>query len=233
MIGLPFLSFIYMLRLSPAVRNLMESPVNKFVSDAVSYATLILLIVLDAVATVRGVDSTLLMPSAIQWLIILTVWGMTSRYAKILYHKRKQFNVERITRALEDGSSVWHFFDLFMLLFFWLYIVLRIVGIAMHWSKMNELQRNDLNEFDPLLWSECAYVIAVIYAIARVNALLWISSQLGPMLISLTRIIWKVFLFLILFSIWLLAFVVGVTKLYAPYKVYLDKKAISITQYGR
>ena len=211
----------------------MESPVNKFVSDAVSYATLILLIVLDAIATVRGVDNIARMPSAIQWLIILSVWGMTLRYAKILYSKRKQFDVQRITRALEDGSSVWHFFDLFMLLFFWLHIILRIVGIAMHRSKINDLQRNDLNEFDPLLWAESAYVIAVIYAIARVNALLWISSQLGPMLISLTRIIWKIFLFLLLFSIWLLAFVVGVTKLYAPYKVYLDKEAVSTTQYGR
>ena len=213
----------------------MERPFNRFFSDNVSYIEFLLLIVIDVMLTVYEQDEEVAvrMPSAVQWLIVFWVIGKTWHYSRVLYHKRTQVDMQRFAQALEDGSALWHFFDLFMLLFFWLYVILCFTGAAIHWSEREELHRIDLDEFDPILWSESAYVVAVILAFARLNSLLWVSNGLGPLLISLTRMFWDIFLFLLLFSIWMVAFVVGVTKLYAPYKMYLDKEETSAAQYGR
>ncbi len=101
---------------------------------------------------------------------------------------------------------------------------MRTIGIALHWSDRDRMNRTDLDEYDPLLWSECAYAVAVIFAFARTNSLMKASSDLGPLQISLTMMLWDIFRFLILFFVAMMAFVVGVTKLYAPYRTYLDRQ---------
>ena len=233
MIGLPFLSLIYMFHLSTRVQNLMSHPFNRFLSDTASYMAFLLLIFVDANLATEDKQKPAKSPSVIQWLIILWVVGMSLRYSKVLYRKRGGLGLWRLSTALQDGSAVWHFSDLFLLLFFWLYIILRSAGIAIHWSEREELHRRDLDEQDPLLWSETFYVMAVMLAFARVNGLLKISSALGPLQISLTMMFWDIFRFLVIFSITMLAFVVSVTKLYAPYKSELDEEETYATHYVR
>ncbi len=80
--------------------------------------------------------------------------------------------------------------------------------------------RYDWSPFDPLLVAEGAFALANIHTFGRLlQTVAMISGSLGVLAISLFGMVGDIVKFLILFSMTLISFAMGMTQLYQPFDV--------------
>ncbi|XP_074660520.1 short transient receptor potential channel 7-like [Tubulanus polymorphus] len=75
---------------------------------------------------------------------------------------------------------------------------------------------------DPLILSECLFAIANVLSFVKLTYIMPAFESLGPLQISLSRMMSDVGRFMTLFGMVFLAFVIGVTNLYSLYNWYLS-----------
>lgn len=216
----PFVCILHMLNMSRKATTLLQQPINKFISTTISYCLFLLVISLDVMDTDSAVHrNPAAFPTPIQWLIIAWFLGQTLRFARVMMRKRQKFLQSTMQQSLKDGHTIWNVGDLALFAMFFLYVTLWSIGIAIHWEDKNNpaYRRSHLGSWDPLLLSDCAYSVFVILAFVRINAIFRASSSLGPLQLSMSRMAMDIYRFMFFFFVAITAFVMGVTKLYAPY----------------
>lgn len=95
-------------------------------------------------------------------------------------------------------------------------------------NGQRDLERKYWHKYDPTLIGEGVYCLATIMAFFRLMFLCQLNYHLGPLQLSLGKMIRDVTKFIVLFAIVLLAFTSGLTNVYFQYNP--SKSLITPTQ---
>ncbi|XP_076301374.1 LOW QUALITY PROTEIN: short transient receptor potential channel 4 [Lasioglossum baleicum] len=184
-----------------------QSPVNKFISYTASYIVFLFLVFLqsssDKTNQLRGPPNT-----GIQ--TILAVYILSYTWATIrlcLIHGPRRF-----------FSKYWYWFEMVMLFLFIVTFLFWITAaIDVHRNGQLELERKYWNMYDPTLVGEGIFCLATIMAFSKLFYFCLLDYNLGPLQLSLGKMIGDVVKFAILYAIILFAFTAATCKLYQYY----------------
>ncbi|XP_076229482.1 short transient receptor potential channel 4 [Nomia melanderi] len=184
-----------------------QSPVNKFISSVASSLIFLLLVFLqsnsDKSEQFRGAPNT-----GIQ--MILSIYIVSYTWAAIrlcLIHGPKRFFSKR-----------WYWFEAVMISLFVLTFIYWITAaIDVRTNGQLQLERKYWNKYDPTLIAEGMFCLATITAFLKLMYIYQLDYNLGPLQLSLGKMIYDVQKFIALFLIILIAFTVGTCKLYQYY----------------
>ena len=210
---MPIIFGLYMFRVT-YVEKFVKPAANKFIFDSISFILFLFMLFIKVSLAGKHVRGGNL--DALEWIIFIWVIGLTVRYVKMSFRRRDRFwtwvNVE---------NSNWRFYELIMIASFWLHYILAFVvmGIA-HAKNEVGMDRCEWEPLDPYLWAEAFFALANILTVVQVYSFFKVSSVLGPLQVSLKKMVFDVSKFLILFIVVLSAFAIGMTFLYTGYADY-------------
>ncbi|CAH1777258.1 unnamed protein product [Owenia fusiformis] len=207
---LPVMILLYLVAPKASFMKSMRSPMNKFLSDTASYVAFLGLLFANMMTTEtrkRGQHPG----DAIEWLIIVWVVGLLWNHAKVLWGQGR----------VAYFKTLWHIYDIVMIGTFVLtfvcwaisYTWVRIAGT----SYADELRRFWFAE-DPILLAEGFFSIGTVLAFGRIVYLFQMSQILGPLQISLSRMLDDILQILLTFLLTMFCFASGLTRLYSYYE---------------
>lgn len=209
---MPITMSLYMFRL-PWVEQFVKPPVNKFILDTCSFIYLVLMIFIKVYFEYRPGRGDAL--GALDVLIFIWVIGLTVRYLGISIRRKDCW-----LSFINAENSDWRFHENLALVFFWVYYLIMIVLWAMVKAGSPKLTRERLETWDAYLVAEAAFALASILTVIQVYSFFKVSSSLGPLQVSMKKMIFDVTKFLVLFLVVLSAFAVGLSYLYSGYNGY-------------
>ncbi|XP_078032808.1 short transient receptor potential channel 4 [Augochlora pura] len=189
------------------ISKFVQSPVNKFISSIASYLLFLFVVFLqshtDKTQQLRGPPNT-----GIQTILAIYILSYTWAAIRLcLIHGPRRF-----------FSKYWYWFETMMLFLFVLTFLYWITAaIDVHRNGQLELERKYWNKFDPTLIAEGIFCLATIMAYLKLLYFCLLDYNLGPLQLSLGKMIYDVIKFAALYSIILIAFTVGTCKLYQYY----------------
>ncbi|XP_061938714.1 short transient receptor potential channel 4-like [Apis cerana] len=203
-----------------------QSPVNKFISSTASYLWFLLIVFLqsniDKSEQLRGPPNTGA-SSVYVWLLIVYItsfsWGLIRL---CIIHGPKRF-----------FAVPWYWFEMIMIFLFiltFLYWITAALDVKINGQL--ELERKYWNTYDPTLIAEGIYCLATIMAFLKLLYICQLDYHLGPLQLSLVKMIKDVLKFIILFTIIILAFSAATCRLYQYYEdmVQIDDESKIKTQ---
>nr|XP_040048676.1 short transient receptor potential channel 4b [Gasterosteus aculeatus aculeatus] len=206
-IGLLFPLFSIFYIISPKSRYglFIRKPFIKFICHTASYLTFLLLLLLASqhIATEQN-DFQGPAPTTVEWLILPWVLGFVWTEIKQMWDS-----------GLEDYiDDWWNLMDFIMNSLYLATIALKIVAYAKYRGPKS---RKSWEMWHPTLVAEALFAIANIFSSLRLICLFTANSHLGPLQISLGRMLLDILKFLFIYCLVLLAFANGLNQLYFYY----------------
>ncbi|KAM6139968.1 short transient receptor potential channel 4 [Pterocles gutturalis] len=202
----PVFSVCYLIAPKSPLGLFIRKPFIKFICHTASYLTFLFLLLLAS----QHIDrSDLSMqgppPTVVEWMILPWVLGF-------IWGEIKQMWDGGLQDYIHDW---WNLMDFVMNSLYLATISLKIVAF----SKYSGLvPRESWDMWHPTLVAEALFAIANIFSSLRLISLFTANSHLGPLQISLGRMLLDILKFLFIYCLVLLAFANGLNQLYFYYE---------------
>ncbi|KAK2704154.1 transient receptor potential-gamma protein-like isoform X2 [Artemia franciscana] len=233
----PFLSILYILAPHSTAGRFMRKPFIKFICHSASYFTFLFLLILasqriestmaawfgaegfakylsDDTATKRGAN-----PTFVEWLVLSWVMGLVWSEIKQLWDVGLQ----------EYSSDMWNVIDFVTNALYVATISLRAVAYYLVQKEVEKnpnialLPREQWDTWDPMLLSEGLFAAANIFSSLKLVYIFSVNPYLGPIQVSLSRMVMDILKFFFLYILVLFAFSCGLNQL-LWYYADLEKK---------
>ncbi|ESO05095.1 hypothetical protein HELRODRAFT_130200, partial [Helobdella robusta] len=205
----PVFCFVYILSPDNKIGNAMRCPASKFITHTLSHVCFLILL---AAATFRLDEKFLPIPSTRS----STSDWFENRSLGLLWMECKQMHTSGLRIYLLDDYNI---IDFIVLSLYLASYTLRF--LVDHRIKSVDKWYNQARFYwkpnDPEIVSDVLFAVANVVSIARTTYLMPAFEVLGPLQISLGRMIGDITRFLVLFTLVLLAFMVGIHNLYWYY----------------
>ncbi|XP_061524788.1 short transient receptor potential channel 5a [Phycodurus eques] len=202
----PIFSLIYLLAPKGALGRFIKKPFIKFICHTASYLTFLFLLLLASQHIAR---TNLHMqgppPTVVEWMILPWVLGF-------IWAEIKEMWDGGFTEYIHDW---WNLMDFAMNSLYLATISLKIVAYVKYNSSR---PREEWEMWHPTLIAEALFAIANIFSSLRLISLFTANSHLGPLQISLGRMLLDILKFLFIYCLVLLAFANGLNQLYFYYE---------------
>ncbi|KAL2746513.1 short transient receptor potential channel 5-like [Vespula maculifrons] len=219
---LPLIALIILIIPNTKIAKFFSSPVNKFLHSVASYLVFLIIVFIisnaDKNKQLRGPPDTGFEP-ILAIFVISYLWSIIRLI--IMHGPRRYFR------------APWNWYETCMIFLFVLTFICWIdAAIDVRINGQRDLERKYWHKYDPTLIGEGIYCLATIMAFFRLMFLCQLNYHLGPLQLSLGKMIRDVTKFIVIFAIVLLAFTSGLCKLYQYYDdmVQIDKSNIKIQQ---
>uniref|UniRef100_A0A3Q2XVA1 Transient receptor potential cation channel, subfamily C, member 4a n=1 Tax=Hippocampus comes TaxID=109280 RepID=A0A3Q2XVA1_HIPCM len=207
-IGLLYPAFALCYLVAPKSRYglFIRKPFIKFICHTASYLTFLFLLLLASqhVVTTEQ-DRQGPAPTTVEWMILPWVLGFIWAEVKQMWDGGFQDYVH----------DWWNLMDFVMNSLYLATISLKMVAYAKYGGSK---PRNQWEMWHPTLVAEAVFAIANIFSSLRLISLFTANSHLGPLQISLGRMLLDILKFLFIYCLVLLAFANGLNQLYFYYE---------------
>ncbi|KAK8395889.1 hypothetical protein O3P69_005780 [Scylla paramamosain] len=224
----PFFSIIYILAPHTSLGQTMRKPFIKFICHSASYLTFLCLLILASqrietvivdwfgatptlkkwvatdVTTRRGAP-----PSLVEWLILAWVFGLIWSEIKQLWD----------VGLREYVADMWNVIDFITNALYVATIALRIVAYYQVQREIRQnlgtqdLPRQKWDTWDPMLIAEGLFAAANIFSSLKLVYIFSVNPYLGPLQVSLSRMVVDILKFIFLYLLTLFAFSCGMNQL--------------------
>ncbi|KAK2823410.1 hypothetical protein Q7C36_020010 [Tachysurus vachellii] len=208
----PLFSIFYLIAPKSHFGLFIRKPFIKFICHTASYLTFLFLLLLASqhVVTTES-DRQGPAPTTVEWMILPWVLGFIWAEIKQMWDGGFQDYVH----------DWWNLMDFVMNSLYLATISLKIVA----YTKYSDFKpRNDWEMSHPTLVAEALFAIANIFSSLRLISLFTANSHLGPLQISLGRMLLDILKFLFIYCLVLLAFANGLNQLYFYYETDASNK---------
>ncbi|PAA76641.1 hypothetical protein BOX15_Mlig029366g3 [Macrostomum lignano] len=219
----PLLSMVYMVAPRSELGQKMRKPFIKFICHSASYMLFLGFLVLAAIRVEDLIMDTLEekmqerggAPSIVEWIIVIYILGF-------VWQEIKQLWGEGIKAYVTD---MWNLLDFITNALYVATITLRGVSYyRVHQnSELRSLHRKYWDAYDPTLISECLFAIANIFSMLKLVNIFTINPHLGPLQISLGRMLNDILKFLFVVVLVICSFACGFNQLYWFYAYQRNK----------
>ncbi|XP_076591180.1 short transient receptor potential channel 4b [Chaetodon auriga] len=202
----PLLSIFYLISPKSRYGLFIRKPFIKFICHTASYLTFLFLLFLasqhiaSAEPNFQGPP-----PTTVEWMILPWVLGF-------IWTEIKQMWDSGFEDYIDDW---WNLMDFIMNSLYLATISLKIVAYAKY---SGQKPRGCWEMWHPTLVAEALFAIANIFSSLRLICLFTANSHLGPLQISLGRMLLDILKFLFIYCLVLLAFANGLNQLYFYYE---------------
>ncbi|CAH8586750.1 unnamed protein product [Schistosoma curassoni] len=210
----PLLATFYMLAPHSKLGSMMRKPFIKFLCHSSSYLSFLALLTLAATRVEFLLTNSLDQrmhdrgptPSLTESALVIYVIGFVWQQMKKLY-------IWGLRAYLAD---MWNLVDFLMNALYIATISLRTVAWAriVFYNEPRYINRGQWDSFDPVLVSECLFAAANIVSTLKLVYVFTVSPQLGPLQISLGRMLHDILRFFCVYFLVLVAFAFGFNQLY-------------------
>ncbi|XP_076729474.1 short transient receptor potential channel 4b isoform X2 [Maylandia zebra] len=208
-LAFPLLSIFYLIAPKSRYGLFIRKPFIKFICHTASYLTFLFLLFLasqhlqsdDRLEHRQGPP-----PTIVEWIILPWVLGF-------LWAEIKQMWDSGFEDYIDDW---WNLMDFIMNSLYLATISLKIVAYIKYSAKCQ--LRDTWETWHPTLVAEALFSIANIFSSLRLISLFTANSHLGPLQISLGRMLLDILKFLFIYCLVLLAFANGLNQLYFYYE---------------
>ncbi|NWR36652.1 TRPC4 protein, partial [Tachuris rubrigastra] len=202
----PVFSVCYLIAPKSPLGLFIRKPFIKFICHTASYLTFLFLLLLAS----QHIDrSDLSMqgppPTIVEWMILPWVLGF-------IWGEIKQMWDGGLQDYIHDW---WNLMDFVMNSLYLATISLKIVAFSKYSGLVS---RDNWDMWHPTLVAEALFAIANIFSSLRLISLFTANSHLGPLQISLGRMLLDILKFLFIYCLVLLAFANGLNQLYFYYE---------------
>ncbi|NXG89080.1 TRPC4 protein, partial [Stercorarius parasiticus] len=202
----PIFSVCYLIAPKSPLGLFIRKPFIKFICHTASYLTFLFLLLLAS----QHIDrSDLNMqgppPTIVEWMILPWVLGF-------IWGEIKQMWDGGLQDYIHDW---WNLMDFVMNSLYLATISLKIVAFSKYSGLVS---RENWDMWHPTLVAEALFAIANIFSSLRLISLFTANSHLGPLQISLGRMLLDILKFLFIYCLVLLAFANGLNQLYFYYE---------------
>nr|XP_002721133.1 short transient receptor potential channel 4 isoform X2 [Oryctolagus cuniculus] len=202
----PVFSVCYLIAPKSPLGLFIRKPFIKFICHTASYLTFLFLLLLAS----QHIDRSDLNrqgppPTIVEWMILPWVLGF-------IWGEIKQMWDGGLQDYIHDW---WNLMDFVMNSLYLATISLKIVAFVKY-SALNPRESWDM--WHPTLVAEALFAIANIFSSLRLISLFTANSHLGPLQISLGRMLLDILKFLFIYCLVLLAFANGLNQLYFYYE---------------
>nr|KAF6461188.1 transient receptor potential cation channel subfamily C member 4 [Molossus molossus] len=202
----PVFSVCYLIAPKSPLGLFIRKPFIKFICHTASYLTFLFLLLLAS----QHIDRSDLSrqgppPTVVEWMILPWVLGF-------IWGEIKQMWDGGLQDYIHDW---WNLMDFVMNSLYLATISLKIVAFVKY-SALNPRESWDM--WHPTLVAEALFAIANIFSSLRLISLFTANSHLGPLQISLGRMLLDILKFLFIYCLVLLAFANGLNQLYFYYE---------------
>ncbi|XP_064442233.1 short transient receptor potential channel 4 isoform X1 [Mirounga angustirostris] len=202
----PVFSVCYLIAPKSPLGLFIRKPFIKFICHTASYLTFLFLLLLAS----QHIDRSDLNrqgppPTIVEWMILPWVLGF-------IWGEIKQMWDGGLQDYIHDW---WNLMDFVMNSLYLATISLKIVAFIKY-SALNPRESWDM--WHPTLVAEALFAIANIFSSLRLISLFTANSHLGPLQISLGRMLLDILKFLFIYCLVLLAFANGLNQLYFYYE---------------
>ncbi|XP_076619198.1 transient receptor potential cation channel gamma isoform X3 [Colletes latitarsis] len=232
----PFFSVGYIIAPHSVVGQTMRKPFIKFICHSASYFTFLFMLILasqriegligdwvghnvpqhEPAPTKRGAA-----PTIIEWFILAWVSGLIWSEVKQLWDVGLE----------EYVNDMWNVIDFVTNSLYVATVALRVVAYYRVQKEMEsqgpqivfELQREQWDTWDPMLISEGLFSAANIFSSLKLVYIFSVNPHLGPLQVSLSRMVMDIMKFFFLYVLVLFAFSCGLNQLLWYYAV-MEKK---------
>ncbi|XP_071525440.1 transient receptor potential-gamma protein-like [Panulirus ornatus] len=224
----PIFSIVYTLAPHTSFGQTMRKPFIKFICHSASYLTFLCLLILASqrietvivdwfgatptlkkwvatdVTTRRGAP-----PSLVEWLILAWVFGLIWSEIKQLWD----------VGLREYVADMWNVIDFITNALYVATIALRIVAYYQVQREIREnletdkLPRQNWDTWDPMLIAEGLFAAANIFSSLKLVYIFSVNPYLGPLQVSLSRMVVDILKFIFLYLLTLFAFSCGMNQL--------------------
>uniref|UniRef100_A0A1I8JFL9 ANK_REP_REGION domain-containing protein n=2 Tax=Macrostomum lignano TaxID=282301 RepID=A0A1I8JFL9_9PLAT len=219
----PLLSMVYLVAPRSELGQKMRKPFIKFICHSASYMLFLGFLVLAAIRVEDLIMDTLEekmqerggAPSIVEWIIVIYILGF-------VWQEIKQLWGEGIKAYVTD---MWNLLDFITNALYVATITLRGVSYyRVHQnSELRSLHRKYWDAYDPTLISECLFAIANIFSMLKLVNIFTINPHLGPLQISLGRMLNDILKFLFVVVLVICSFACGFNQLYWFYAYQRNK----------
>eukprot|EP00079_Xenopus_tropicalis_P012550 XP_002939629.2 PREDICTED: short transient receptor potential channel 4 [Xenopus tropicalis] len=201
----PAFSCCYLIAPKSTFGLFIRKPFIKFICHTASYLTFLFLLLLAS----QNINKTESLqgpaPTIVEWMILPWVLGF-------IWGEIKQMWDGGFQDYIHDW---WNLMDFVMNSLYLATISLKIVAYVKFHGQRN---RAEWEMFHPTLVAEAVFAIANIFSSLRLISLFTANSHLGPLQISLGRMLLDILKFLFIYCLVLLAFANGLNQLYFYYE---------------
>ncbi|XP_036443997.1 short transient receptor potential channel 5-like [Colossoma macropomum] len=202
----PVFSIIYLLAPKSTLGLFIKKPFIKFICHTASYLTFLFLLLLASQHIVRtDLHVQGPPPTVVEWMILPWVLGF-------IWAEIKEMWDGGFTEYVHDW---WNLMDFAMNSLYLATISLKMVAYIKYNSSR---PREEWEMWHPTLIAEALFAIANIFSSLRLISLFTANSHLGPLQISLGRMLLDILKFLFIYCLVLLAFANGLNQLYFYYE---------------
>ncbi|XP_066501978.1 short transient receptor potential channel 5-like [Hoplias malabaricus] len=202
----PVFSIIYLLAPKSTLGLFIKKPFIKFICHTASYLTFLFLLLLASQHIVRtDLHVQGPPPTIVEWMILPWVLGF-------IWAEIKEMWDGGFTEYVHDW---WNLMDFAMNSLYLATISLKMVA---YFKYNSSRPREEWEMWHPTLIAEALFAIANIFSSLRLISLFTANSHLGPLQISLGRMLLDILKFLFIYCLVLLAFANGLNQLYFYYE---------------
>ncbi|XP_025986814.1 transient receptor potential-gamma protein isoform X2 [Solenopsis invicta] len=245
----PFFSVAYIIAPHSIIGQTMRKPFIKFICHSASYFTFLFMLILASqriesvifnwmgheedvedvqeqpTPTKRGAA-----PTIVEWFILAWVWGLIWSEVKQLWDVGLE----------EYVNDMWNVIDFVTNSLYVATVALRIVAYFRVQKEKEiggsrpliELQREEWDTWDPMLISEGLFSAANIFSSLKLVYIFSVNPHLGPLQVSLSRMVTDIMKFFFLYVLVLFAFSCGLNQLLWYYADMEKKQCPSAMSHG-
>ncbi|KAL4647755.1 short transient receptor potential channel 4-like [Arapaima gigas] len=202
----PILCLCYLVAPKSRCGLFIRKPFIKFICHTASYLTFLCLLLMASQHMISSDQCNQgPAPTTVEWMILPWILGF-------VWTEIKQMWNDGLQDYIHDW---WNLMDFVMNSLYLATVALRIVA---YFKYRDKKCRNDWEMWHPTLVAEALFAIANIFSSLRLISLFTANSHLGPLQISLGRMLLDILKFLFIFCLVLLAFANGLNQLYFYYQ---------------
>ncbi|XP_066245604.1 transient receptor potential-gamma protein [Euwallacea similis] len=205
----PFFSIGYIVAPHSVIGQTMRKPFIKFICHSASYFTFLFMLILasqrqffssgsEEVIIQRGSEPTL-----VEWIILGYVSGLIWSEIKQLW----DVGLEEYVR------DMWNVIDFITNSLYVATVALRVVSYYEVLHNSVVVERKDWDAWDPMLISEGLFSAANIFSSLKLVYIFSVNPHLGPLQVSLSRMVMDIMKFFFLYVLVLFAFSCGLNQL--------------------
>ncbi|KAM7542787.1 hypothetical protein Aperf_G00000009328 [Anoplocephala perfoliata] len=205
----PLLCICYLLAPDSRWGGMLKKPFIKFICQSTSYIVFIILLLLAGAHFEKRMNFRNPLPSPVEVLAMIYFAGLFWQHVMTLWTQGPRAYL----------SDMWHLLDFALNSLFIFTIALRCAAwIRVRiYSEPSFLDRSKWDGYDPIFVSEGLFAVARTFAILKHIHLFSVSPHLGPLQISLGRMLNDIMKFCCFHVLVLIAFTYGLNKLYRFY----------------
>ncbi|XP_050300048.1 transient receptor potential-gamma protein isoform X3 [Anthonomus grandis grandis] len=208
----PFFSIAYIVAPHSVIGQTMRKPFIKFICHSASYFTFLFMLILASQRQLffnEGKDEIIMQrgtkPSLVECIILAYVSGLIWSEIKQLW----DVGLEEYVR------DMWNVIDFITNSLYVATVALRVVSYyeVQQNPKLLDIPRKDWDAWDPMLISEGLFSAANIFSSLKLVYIFSVNPHLGPLQVSLSRMVMDIMKFFFLYVLVLFAFSCGLNQL--------------------